>query len=212
MESTDSHPPTLIYVNTKAHVRIERKNLPHWNQDNCVQFVTFRLADSLPQSRLREFVQLRKEWLKNHPLPWDKQTQSDYARIFGQRVCKWLDANYGTCLLKDVRARQIVEQTLLRYHGVRYTLHAYVIMPNHVHVLLSLQSDADIRQTVSGWKRFSAREINRLYARRGLLWERESFDHLVRNATYFEHKLQYILQNPRYLPSDAYTLVNLLQS
>ncbi|MGM9699565.1 MAG: BREX-1 system adenine-specific DNA-methyltransferase PglX [Prevotella sp.] len=199
-------PQLLKFVNKREYIHINGQQLPHWNQNDCVQFVTFRLADSLPQSKLMEYKQIKEEWLAAHPKPWDDATQEEYDRIIGTKIDKWLDAGYGSCILQDERIRKIVEDSILHFNGEKYNIHAYVIMPNHVHVLLSPIGDNQVQSIVGSWKKFSAHEINKMLNQTGSVWERESFDRMVRGNEDFEAKFKYIEANPQNLPSSSYTL------
>ena len=165
----------------------------------------------MPQSKLREYKHLKEDWMMQHPKPWNEQTQSEYYQTIGRFIDKWLDAGRGSCLLKDKRARDIIEEAMMYFHGKRYRIHAYVIMPNHVHVLLSTWGGYDMRLIVGSWKKYSARLINKIYNRNGILWERECFDHMVRSPEAYEAKLRYIARNPKYLPAEHYTLVTEVQ-
>lgn len=199
-------PQLLKFVNKKEYIYINGNKLPHWNQSDCVQFVTFRLADSLPQVKLMEYKQIKDEWLANHPKPWDEATQEEYNNTIGYKIDKWLDAGYGSCMLKDEKVRKIVEDSILHFNGEKYNIHAYVIMPNHVHVLFSPVGDNPVQSIVGSWKKFSAHEINKMLNRTGSVWERESFDRMVRNDGDFEAKFNYIEANPQSLPPSFYTL------
>lgn len=201
-------PHPLRFVDRHGYIHIAGKKMPHWNQGDCVQFVTFRLADSLPQSKLKEYGDMKGQWLDIHPKPWDAATKALYENEVGNTMDRWLDAGYGGCMLKSESARSIVANAILHFDGDRYDIHAFVIMPNHVHVLLSTRGDNLVQGIVGSWKKFSAHEINRLQGRQGPVWESDSFDHMVRNETAFQAKLDYIINNPAHLPPDCYTLVD----
>ena len=200
-------PHLLRFVNKSDYIHITGNKLPHWNQGGCVQFVTFRLADSLPQTKLKEFGEFKEQWMAEHPKPWDIATQEEYKNKVGKAMDKWIDAGYGDCILKDERVRNIVADSIMHFNGERYDIHAFVIMPNHVHVLLSTRGDNLVQDIVGSWKKFSAHEINKLLGRQGSVWERESFDHMVRNEFSYKEKFDYIISNPAALPQDSYTLV-----
>ncbi len=74
-------------------------NLPHWRQEGVTYFVTFRLADALPQVKLQGWLRERDVWLASHPRPWDARTSTAYHKRFTARIEKWLDAGYGSCAL-----------------------------------------------------------------------------------------------------------------
>ncbi len=196
------------FVNRREYIQITGTRIPHWNQSDCVQFVTFRLADSLPQSKLQEYRSKREEWLSTHSKPWDTAAQEEYDNLFCAVMDKWIDAGYGECVLKDKRIRDVVTDVILYSDGVKYDIYAFVIMPNHVHILLTPRDGNTVQRIVGDWKSASSHKINILSDRKGAVWERESFDHLVRNADDFNGYLDYITENPKNLSPEWYTLVN----
>ena len=196
----------LKFVNQQEHIQIVGNKLPHWNQTSCVQFVTFRLADSLPQVKLQELKEDKEKWLKQHPSPWDDATKQEYDETFTRRLDQWIDAGYGDCQLADVSYRALLFNAMLHFDGDRYDMHAFVIMPNHVHALLTPREEGGVQSIIGSWKRFSAREFNKVNGKEGNVWERESFDHMVRNMEEYRKKLYYIIQNPRNLEPGTFSL------
>ena len=196
----------LQFVNRNEHIRIEGAKLPHWTQQDCVQFVTFRLADSLPQTRLREYRQEKEQWLNAHPKPWDEAMQREYDNTFTAVMDRWIDAGYGECILKEKAVRDAVTEPIMHFDGDRYDIHAYVIMPNHVHVLTSPLPGFPLDKTVQSWKRYSAHDINMLTCRTGSVWESRYFDRLIRSVGDYGAKLDYIIGNPANMPRDKFTL------
>ena len=89
-------------------VLCHKNNLPHWHQDGIIQYLTFRLADSLPQVKLKELAEKKEKWMETHPLPWDEETQIDYQDFINSRLDHWLDSSYGECVLKNPQIRKIV--------------------------------------------------------------------------------------------------------
>jgi REP element-mobilizing transposase RayT len=98
--------------------------------------VTFRLADSLPQTKLDQLRAEKEAWLQVNPEPWSLDKQREHQSRFGERVQEWLDAGYGSCALSQPDVRQQVQACLLRFDGDELRLHAAVIMPTHVHALI----------------------------------------------------------------------------
>jgi len=77
----------------------------------------------------------------------------------------------------------------------RYTLHAFVVMPNHVHLLVSPQ--IPLPQLTKTLKSFTAKQANQLLSRTGNpFWQEESYDHLVRDSAEWARIKWYIEQNP----------------
>jgi REP element-mobilizing transposase RayT len=132
-----------------SFTQVSRRNLPHWRRDGAIYWVTFRLADSLPQAKLAELRNERTAWLQENPEPWTPAQFHDQENRFGQRVQRWLDAGYGSCALARPDIRETVRRCLTRFDGDRLHLHAAVIMPNHVHALIEPARDTDIPVCVS---------------------------------------------------------------
>jgi putative transposase len=222
-------PPGFVGFDPDGPVRIYMRHLPHWRQEGATYFATFRLADSLPQSRLRELAALRGEWERRNGLPpmgrstasidliISRSTASTYVgrsrastdgvddqwqaltRQLMERVEGWLDEGYGCCVLREPLAADCLEQKLRHYDGRQYDLCAFVLMPNHAHVLVKPYSDTahPLERIEQGWKAYSSREINAARGTNGPLWQQESFDRIVRDEEHLFRCLQYIGDNPR---------------
>ena len=173
-----------------------RHHLPHWQQGEVWQFVTWRLADSVPQSKLGQWTAEREAWLKFHPPPWDAATEKQYHEQFSGRVDEWLDAGHGSCVLRDARCAQIMARALCHFAGARYELGVFVVMPNHVHVLFRPRTGHALETILHSWKSFTAKEINKALGRSGTLWQEDYWDRMVRGATHLAACVRYIEQNP----------------
>ncbi|MCK9155413.1 MAG: transposase [Paludibacteraceae bacterium] len=182
-------------------------DLPHWHQDKKLQFVTFRLADSLPQSKLEDFIQQKKDFLRFHPQPWDDETAILYYKKYGSNLEKWLDAGMGSCALKEPEIREIVNNAFYFFNEKKYILHSFVIMPNHVHVLVELLGENKINEILHSWKSFTANQINKKTGRSDKFWMRESFDRIIRDESHYKKVVSYITNNPRNLDANSYTLM-----
>ena len=172
------------------------RDLPHRHQAGTTAFLSFRLADSLPQARLEEWSRERKKFLLRHPKPWSEEIWKEYQRSFPERLETWLDEAQGACWLRDPEIAAVVAEALSHFDGDRYILDRYVIMPNHVHVLVKPIHGYRLDQIVHSWKSFSAKEINKRLLRKGQVWEHESFDHLLRSAKQLAKVRKYIEENP----------------
>ncbi len=173
-------------------------NLPHWRQEGVTYFVTFRTADSLPQEKLKLWQSEKETWLAAHPEPHDEETRREFYELFPERLQRWLDNGYGECPLADGRYRTIVEDALRHFDGKRYHLNEYVVMPNHVHVLVSPLGEYGLSDILHSWKSFTANQINKLTGREGAFWQKESFDHIVRSPAQVERIREYIRKHPAY--------------
>ena len=173
--------------------------LPHWHQDDKYVFVTFRLADSLPQAKLRVLQEEKELWIKKHPKPWDVEDENDYYDKFVSKIDEWLDSNYGECLLKYPQNRKITEDALLFFDGERYNLIAFVVMPNHVHLLMKMKKGTNIESVMRSLKSFTAKQINKVMHRSGRLWQSEYFDRIIRSEDHYKNVLKYIVANDKSL-------------
>ena len=184
-----------IFLDRNTLIETTSRNLPHWHQDGKLQFVTFHLADSLPQSILTELQQEKGLWLKTHPTPWTEEETKEYHYRYSRFVDRWLDAAHGSCILSQPGIADIVEDTLNHFNGVRYLLHAYVVMPNHVHVLVETEESERLTAILHSWKSFTAHAINKLSGTAGGVWTRESFDRILRDEAHYRNAREYIVRN-----------------
>ena len=89
-----------VFFSRRSQVAASRSgDLPHWEQAGATVFVTFRLADSIPQEKLNQWRGEEEEWDRQHPQPWDDETQLLHDRMFAMAREEWLDRGYGECLL-----------------------------------------------------------------------------------------------------------------
>lgn len=123
-------------------------------------------------------------------------TLPDDAALRRRAVDTFLDASREGCRLSNLAAAGIVEQALLRFDGLRYSLLAWCIMPNHVHVVVQPRDGYRIGDIVRSWKTFTAREINQSTGADGSFWARDYFDRFMRNEDQLAKTLDYVEQNP----------------
>lgn len=187
----------FTYFDPRADIDVSRRNLPHWRQEGRTYFVTFRLHDSLPQEKLAALKKARGEWLNSHPEPWPPEQRQEYRELFSEQIQQWLDAGHGSCILREPAIAQIVASALKHFDGQRYELVAWVVMPNHVHALLTPRPGFDLGKILHSWKSFSAHEINKTTEREGDVWQHETYDHIVRDPDSLWRFAKYIVDNPR---------------
>jgi len=183
--------------NPNAEIKITRRNLPHWYQDVAGYFITFRLADSIPQSKLLIWQRERETWLARHPEPRTDLQWQEYHRLFSDRFHQWLDSGRGNCLLGKPEYGLMMAEALQFFDGRRYHLGEWVVMPNHVHVIFQAIPPHTPRSILHSWKSFTAMRINRKEGTTGALWQRESYDHLVRSRRELFYFSTYIRNNPK---------------
>src|SRR5213595_8694 len=188
--------PVFRALDEHGDIKIARRHLPHWEQEGATYFVTFRLADSIPNTLLTEWHDELQTWLKFHPRPWDHKTAKEYERRFVDGPEKWLDRGHGECHLRNQRLAAIVANALRHFDRERYRLDAFVVMPNHVHVLVQPKSGHSLSERLHSWKSFSAHSINKALHRKGDFWMEESHDRMVRDFEELERYRDYIKENP----------------
>ena len=176
-----------------AEVGTTRANLPHWQQAKLLCFVTFRQVDSIPAQKLRDWRIDYDNWLAANPKPWNEAQVEEYEQHFARKIEHWLDANHGSCCLADSKCKQAVEEQLLLSNGSAYKLDEYVIASNHVHALLVPCEGHKLSGILKNWKGASARKINQLLGKNGTFWQKESYDHIVRNERAL-HKIRRYIQ------------------
>ena len=186
----------LHFFNPYAEIRHTENRLPHWQQNGAVYFVTFRLADAIPKHLRDQWESERSVWLRFHPKPWSAEIEHEYHERFSGAIERWLDAGHGSCILRRADCAEIVGNALRHFEGDRYAQVAWVVMPNHVHLLFVQCAEWPLETLLHSWKRFTARAINALLGRIGPLWQRDYFDRLVRNEEHFANCVRYIRGNP----------------
>ncbi len=195
------------FLNRREEIEVDRAGrLPHWEQFGKLQFVTFRLNDSMPQSVVNDMLVRKKSFELNHPKPWDEATALRYHsidRVYGDRI---LAQGYGRCELRSAEVRRIVEEAIAFQSPARYEVAAYVIMPNHVHMLIRMNQAESLQKAIGDLKSFTAHRINKLLNRRGPLWQAEYHDRIVRSEAHFENCVAYIVRNPKGLPPSDFTI------
>jgi putative transposase len=193
-----------------------KRNLPHWQPQDRIFFITFRLEHSLPSAvlealrreRAREerFIRAHQQSSRHHQELYELD-----KKYFGA-YDTWLDRclSESPAWLAQVPVAQIVMDELYRLDGIRYILLAFCIMPNHVHLLidtagLTASSPGNQGGMVRNYpvtaslrliKGRTARYCNQVLGRSGPFWHAESYDHVVRNDQELSRIRQYIRDNP----------------
>lgn len=199
--------------------------LPHWRQADCTYFVTYRQADALPEDVIREFEYERNQWLLHRGIDpaqladgnfiWEDTIgqlpaadQRQYERTMAAKLNTYLDAGHGSCVLRRPDIRDLVATSLEYFDGQRVLTGDYVVMPNHVHVLMRPLPGFELEDILQAVKSYTATRINRLLGGEGRFWMRESYDHIVRDFEQLEAFQAYMKANPKKanLRSGEYTL------
>ena len=193
-------PPALSRASRVDEVKIRnRGHLPHWATEAETYFITFRLADSLPQSVLKtissecESIVRTAGQLKRNLSPDElKKIQRLSSKITEQ----YLDQGAGASRLANPAVAALAVEALQFFNQKRYCLFAWAIMPNHVHVVARIFVNYSLASVVHSWKSFTGKKANDVLGCQGAFWQREYYDHLIRNENEFQRAIQYVAENP----------------
>jgi len=177
----------------------ERGRLPHWEKDNATYFVTFRLADSLPRTVLDRIASERASIMqlaRQQSRELTPSEQQHLKRLSSVRIEQYLDSGAGSCSLRLPEIAANMADTLLLFDEKRYRLFAWCVMPNHVHVVVRVFPTHQLAEVLHSWKSYTAKEGNRILRAHGAFWQREYYDHLLRDETEFERAVKYVVENP----------------
>ncbi|QOY90465.1 transposase [Paludibaculum fermentans] len=167
------------FTGTSVVVSFYRRRLPHWHPEGASLFITWRNFGSLPPHRYVDPAGLTSG-----------QSFACIDRYLDRAECGplWLSRH-------DI-AEFVSEAIRLGERELRqYRLHAWSVMPNHVHLLITPM--IELRRLAQSLKGFTARQANLMLGRTGQpFWERESYDHWVRNEEEFQRIARYVERNP----------------
>jgi putative DNA methylase len=156
------------------------KYLPHFDSPGAQQYVTYRLAGSLP-------VERRGEWEAFMAIEDDLEKQ--------RKLEAYLDLGHGVCHLRDPRIADLVQDNLWHQDGVNYRLLAWVVMPNHIHALIEVWQ-MPLGKILQGWKGYTSKAANKILGCEGAFWEDDYFDRYIRDEDHLRRVVRYIESNP----------------
>lgn len=202
-------------------MKIKYQNrLPHIAPIGATFFITFRLADALPQiiiQELKQYWEVKKQQLKKQykkdTTTYQQQLIYHRKKLFTKYEHQLDTQPYGSCILNQPSIANIIIERLKQYDGQYYDLKTYCIMPNHVHFLADFSRqlvDKDnfwldetelnyvqLNRVMQYIKGGSARYIN---LHRNIVgqkvWAKDSYDHYVRNEKEYNNIIHYIRENP----------------
>ena len=207
-----------VFDPAAGYIVSERCQLPHWFQPGAATFITFRTEDSIPKDVAQRWYAERHAWLMRVGITqqdpdWRTQFSAlsvdqrrEFHETFSSQFLDYLDRGCGRCVLKKPELARHVANALEHFDGHRYDLGDFVIMPNHVHLIVAFHCCTDLETQCYSWKKFSAGKINRDLGRKGRFWQEESFDHVIRSPEQFDAITRYITDNPKDLPRGEYLL------
>ena len=195
----------------------ERGYLPNCDKPGLVQFITFRLWDSMPAARKGEWEHLLaaaersdaprsgepddapRDGARSNFASLDDKTRAQARREASRaqriKLEDYLDRSLGECFLRDPRVAALMENSMRFHHGARYELLAWVVMPNHVHALIQV-GDTSLSEIIQNWKSIVAVKANKLLGRTGNFWQLDYWDTFMRDREQKIKAVRYIENNP----------------
>ncbi len=175
-------PPGFRGLDPDLPVACYQRHLPHWRQQGATYFVTFRLADSIPQQQLNSLKRWREIWEKSHPEPRSEADWHEFAREITLRTEVWMDEGYGECHFRRPELAKLAADALLHFQDSRSLTGCFVVMPNHIHWVVRPLNGYDLEGITGSVKGFIGRQLNSLLQRSGVCGHRkvttESFEML----------------------------------
>lgn len=182
-----------------------QRNLPHFQPSGATLFITFRLAGSLPKDvMLRLEEETRHKEAEINLLSDPKAQQQAFILAQKQLFSKWdaaLDSAKQSArwLANPEVANMLCEA--LHYRDQRvFSLDAYCVMPNHVHLVctpfVNQESTVPISEIMHSLKGYTGHQANKILGRQGQFWQHESFDHVIRDSDEYLKIVNYVLENP----------------
>ena len=176
-----------------------RGYLPHFDQGEITQSITYRLYDALPAKVVAQL---------------EEQAFDDPRRR--ELVDRWLDAGHGAQILRRPGIAKLVVRAWHYFDGSRYRLHAWCVMPTHVHVLITPVGPHTLRSIMHSQKSYTAKAILAQFPGSAdvppafgpkagetpavpgsrSVWHADYFDRFIRDASHYRAAVDYIHQNP----------------
>ncbi|SHK52033.1 REP-associated tyrosine transposase [Hymenobacter psychrotolerans] len=172
--------------------------LPHWLPPGETLFVTFRLNGSLPRRVIAQLLE-KRELLRQAPATRLSAAERyrEQKQFFARFDAQLDQAAHGPRWLAEPAVAAVVSEALHFRHGKAYELICFCLMPNHVHIVVQLPDDApDFMRTLQSLKMNTALKANKILEREGQFWQRESYDHIVRDGKELQRIVAYVLENP----------------
>lgn len=175
------------------------ENLPHWQCNNAIFHISFRLSDSIPLTILKLWHFERTNLIAEAKKLGNKCLEESERRaqyLYSEHVEKYLDAGRGKCYLRMPEIAKLLIGSLNHFDKVRYSLHAWCIMPNHVHVIVETMPDNDLSKIIHSWKSFTAHKANELLGIKGAFWQCDAYNHIIRSTKEYNFQINYTWNNP----------------
>jgi REP element-mobilizing transposase RayT len=200
-------PADFIGFDPRLALRNYKGNLPYWTQAGASYFMTFRLNDALPNRVIDQYLREQEAWRVR--LQFEREQLGDLAGETGQEYEAFqirayrsfetiLDEGLGSCVFKDPIQRQIVTEVLLQFHGDHYMAHSFVVMPNHLHLVVKPLDGQNPENLLLFWMKAVALRLGQNVQVKGGLWHVDTWIRMIRNEEHWLRAMRYTLKNPEH--------------
>jgi|GEM_PF-5256712 len=178
-------------ISTSGH------RLPCFQQKRKFYNICFRLADSQPEHILNNMERIIAKWRSEHPgetYPEIKRQREEFRQME-----YWLHQGHGSCILQDSTIQRIITRVILSHDEIECQVGTFVIMGNHIHLVVKMQGENDMRDFLQKIKHESNDAIK---AYLGIqsddpIWMRGAFTRIIRSPRELTKTLRYIKNNPK---------------
>ncbi len=191
-------PGKQIYKDNRLNIS-SGNLLPHWELESVIYHVCFRLADAVPVTVQKEWLSERNQIAAVCAKEQRKLTEEEKQRLnylYSEKIEKFLDTGHGSCLLRKNEIADLVNNSLKYNNNIKYSLHAWCIMPNHVHVMFQALEHHTLSEIIKEWKSVTAHAINKLLNQKGQLWQQDYYNHIIRTEEEYCNQINYVWNNP----------------
>ena len=202
--------PSFAPFDEYKAVRIYQRNLPHWRQEGRVllRYLSagrFRSAGVLQQWEYEKQLWLTARGIRSSRRDgtWEQQIgrlsepdQRRFHKHFNRLFHLALDEGHGACHLNAIECLKTVREALLENDGETYHLGDFIVMPNHVHLLMVPSPGCGLERILKAIKGSAARRCNQTLGQSGRFWQPDSYDHIVRTLDQLAQYRHYVAENP----------------
>ena len=138
----------------------------------------------------------RDRWEDEHP---DKNEDDwrDYAKDVMRMTERWMDEGYGACHFRKPNLATVMADALRFYEDSKCSVLCFIVMPNHVHAVMSPLAGNELEEVLQRMKGWVARQINRELGQKSTIWAQESYDRIIRDEEHLFRAVQYVGRNGR---------------
>lgn len=198
-DKTKTSIPFYPHLDIDSLEKSRGEYLSCWQCEHAIYHVSYRLADSVPQAVRNAWLRERQvlmDAIKLHANEVPETLQHRLNFLYSDYIEKYLDAGNGQSYLKRDEIAEMIAGSFTQFNNVRYRLHAWCIMPNHVHVIVEPLPAYELSKIVQAWKSYSAHVANKMLGLKGTFWQADDYNHIIRSLKEYHFQIRYTWENP----------------